>query len=124
MGGLGRGLGAGFNKHYSVCLYPSTSSFFLLLHQWIDLHSGDYFSEMVQFLRGLLDRIGPGLPEPEQHRVRQVFLRAVQLEVEVRMGSTPAPRHSSHTHAHMGNALTQQRTSPSHTKHRDRWAVF
>ena len=51
------------------------------LGEWIDLHSGTYFNEVVAYLRGLLDKIGETLEDDDKQRVRQVFLRAVQLEV-------------------------------------------
>ena len=33
--------------------------------EWIDLHSGDSFAGVVSYLRGLLDRAAPSLPELE-----------------------------------------------------------
>ncbi|MEU4835868.1 TenA family protein [Streptosporangium sp. NPDC023615] len=48
--------------------------------EWIDLHEGPEFRAWVQFLRGELDRLGPGLDEAGRLRVLDVFRRAVRLE--------------------------------------------
>jgi thiaminase (transcriptional activator TenA) len=49
-------------------------------YEWIDLHSGPTFRSVVAYLRGLLDEEGTRLDEAEKERVKQRFLRAVQLE--------------------------------------------
>ncbi|CAJ1449020.1 unnamed protein product [Effrenium voratum] len=51
-----------------------------VFYEWIDLHAGDAFAEVVQYLRQLLDREGE-LMEPAGREVcRRRFLQAVQLE--------------------------------------------
>jgi len=49
--------------------------------EWVDLHSGDYFRSVVAYLRGLLDRIAPGLSAAEQAAARADFACAVSLEL-------------------------------------------
>lgn len=48
--------------------------------EWIDLHSGTYFESVVDWLRGQLDAVGPGLPAAERTSVRDDFEKAVALE--------------------------------------------
>ncbi|MEU7891046.1 TenA family protein [Microbispora bryophytorum] len=48
--------------------------------EWIELHSGPEFEAWVGFLRGELDRLGPGLDEDGRARVLDVFRRATTLE--------------------------------------------
>ena len=48
--------------------------------EWVDLHSGDYFGSVVEYLRGLLDREAATLSEAEAASVRARFRAAVQLE--------------------------------------------
>ncbi|WP_169987872.1 TenA family protein [Microbispora sp. H10836] len=48
--------------------------------EWIELHSGPEFEAWVGFLRGELDRLGPGLDENGRARVLDVFRRATALE--------------------------------------------
>ncbi|GLX02008.1 TenA family protein [Microtetraspora sp. NBRC 16547] len=48
--------------------------------EWIELHDGPEFRAWVDFLRGELDRLGPGLTEAEQRQVLDVFRRTVHLE--------------------------------------------
>lgn len=50
--------------------------------EWVDLHSGEYFSEVVAYLRGLLDKEGMLLDEDGRNKCENAFLRAVQLEEE------------------------------------------
>lgn len=50
------------------------------LGEWITLHSGSGFAEVVAYLRDQLDRVWPGLSPEEQARARALFLRAVRLE--------------------------------------------
>lgn len=49
--------------------------------EWIDLHEGPVFRAWVGFLRGELDRLGPGLTAEGQLRVLDFFRRAVRLEL-------------------------------------------
>ncbi|WP_182881457.1 TenA family protein [Microbispora sp. H10949] len=48
--------------------------------EWVELHSGPDFEAWVGFLRGELDRLGPGLDESGRARVLDVFRRATALE--------------------------------------------
>ncbi|KAL7467034.1 hypothetical protein ACHAXS_007305 [Conticribra weissflogii] len=48
--------------------------------EWVDLHSGTYFSEVVSYLRGLLDREGDLLDDGGREKCKNAFLRAIQLE--------------------------------------------
>lgn len=50
--------------------------------QWIDLHTGDYFSSVVEHLREQLDTAYPLLNEAQQQSVENYFKRAVKLEME------------------------------------------
>jgi thiaminase (transcriptional activator TenA) len=49
-------------------------------YEWIDLHSGPAFQSVVTYLRGLLDAEGQRLDDADKEKVKQRFLRAVQLE--------------------------------------------
>lgn len=49
-------------------------------YEWVDLHSGPYFAEVVSYLRGLLDKEGNLLGCEGKKRCKEAFLRAVQLE--------------------------------------------
>lgn len=51
-----------------------------LTYEWVDLHSGPYFAEVVSYLRRLLDKEGEFLDEVGKNKCRKAFLRAVQLE--------------------------------------------
>ncbi|KAL7509173.1 hypothetical protein ACHAXN_006180 [Cyclotella atomus] len=48
--------------------------------EWVDLHSGPYFAEVVSYLRGLLDKEGEILDFEGKLKCKEAFLRAVQLE--------------------------------------------
>lgn len=48
--------------------------------EWIDLHRGEYFTSVVNYLRGLLDKEGRLISESEREACKQRFLQAVQLE--------------------------------------------
>lgn len=48
--------------------------------EWVDLHSGDYFSGVVTYLRGLLDKEGILIDGAGREKCKNAFLRAVQLE--------------------------------------------
>lgn len=50
--------------------------------EWVDLHSGYYFSEVVSYLRGLLNKEGTLLDEEGRSKCKNAFLRAVQVEEE------------------------------------------
>jgi thiaminase (transcriptional activator TenA) len=49
-------------------------------YEWIDLHSGPQFEQVVAYVRGLLDQEGLRMTAAEKERCRQRFLQAVQLE--------------------------------------------
>ena len=49
-------------------------------YEWVDLHSGDYFRSVVEYLRGLLDKEGELLDQEGRDRCKKRFLQAVQLE--------------------------------------------
>jgi thiaminase/transcriptional activator TenA len=49
-------------------------------YEWVDLHSGEYFRSVVEYLRGLLDKEGRLLDEEGQQACRKRFLEAVQCE--------------------------------------------
>jgi len=48
--------------------------------EWVDLHSGDYFEGVVNYLRGLLDREAELADEVEKEKIKRAFLKAVELE--------------------------------------------
>lgn len=52
-------------------------------YEWVDLHAGDYFQGVVEYLRGLLDKEGATmLDEAGRAACQRRFLQAVQLEEE------------------------------------------
>jgi thiaminase/transcriptional activator TenA len=51
-------------------------------YEWVDLHSGSFFEEVVSYLRGLLDREGQTMSEEDRRACHQRFQQAVQLEEE------------------------------------------
>ncbi len=48
--------------------------------EWVDLHSGTYFSEVVSYLRRLLDKEGDLLDDGGREKCKKAFLRAIQSE--------------------------------------------
>lgn len=48
--------------------------------EWVDLHSGDSFSNVVAYLRGLLDKEGTLTDENGRDKCKIAFLQTVQLE--------------------------------------------
>ena len=48
--------------------------------EWVDLHSGEYFTSVVEYLRSLLDKEGESLSDEEKQATKTRFLEAVQLE--------------------------------------------
>mmetsp|Transcript_8257 Transcript_8257/g.19918 ORF Transcript_8257/g.19918 Transcript_8257/m.19918 type:complete len:211 (-) Transcript_8257:91-723(-) len=48
--------------------------------EWVDLHSGDYFSSVVEYLRSLLDKEVDTMSDAEKEACQARFLEAVQLE--------------------------------------------
>jgi thiaminase/transcriptional activator TenA len=52
-------------------------------YEWVDLHAGDYFQGVVEYLRGLLDKEGATmLDEAGRAACQRRFLQTVQLEEE------------------------------------------
>ena len=49
-------------------------------YEWVDLHSGEYFEGVVEYLRGLLDKEGGLVNEEEQQKISEIFAKAVDLE--------------------------------------------
>ncbi|MZR13751.1 TENA/THI-4 family protein [Maritimibacter sp. DP07] len=50
------------------------------LGEWITLHTGDAFADVVAYLRGQLDQVWPGLSAAERAHAEDLFIRAVSLE--------------------------------------------
>lgn len=50
--------------------------------EWIDLHAVEPFRAFVEWLRGQLDSVGPGLSSARRRRVEGLFRRTVELERE------------------------------------------
>ena len=51
-----------------------------LCYEWVDLHSGDDFTALVAYLRGLLDKEGPIISSADRTACQRRFLEAVRLE--------------------------------------------
>jgi thiaminase/transcriptional activator TenA len=49
-------------------------------YEWVDLHSGEGFEQLVKYLRDLLDKEGRLVSAPERDACKKRFLQAVQLE--------------------------------------------
>jgi thiaminase (transcriptional activator TenA) len=49
-------------------------------YEWVDLHSGESFDAVVQYLRTLLDKEAAYLNEEDKNKCKECFLNAVQLE--------------------------------------------
>lgn len=49
-------------------------------YEWVDLHSGEGFTGVVNYLRGLLDKEGALIDEEGRAKCKSRFLQAVQLE--------------------------------------------
>ena len=52
-----------------------------LQREWIDLHRGSAFETWVEFLRTEFDRVALGLEPADRERVRELFVRTVDLEL-------------------------------------------
>jgi thiaminase/transcriptional activator TenA len=48
--------------------------------EWVDLHSGEHFEKVVDYLRGLLDREAALMDQKMKDKCKERFLEAVQLE--------------------------------------------
>lgn len=59
---------------------PITNRDDFTTYEWVDLHSGPYFAEVVTCLRGLLDNEGVLIDDDGKQKCKKAFLRAVQLE--------------------------------------------
>jgi thiaminase/transcriptional activator TenA len=49
-------------------------------YEWVDLHSGPQFEQVVAYLRSLLDKEGELIDDAERERCNSRFVHAVQLE--------------------------------------------
>ena len=49
-------------------------------YEWVDLHSGPFFEQVVDYLRDLLDKEGTQMDDAERQACQARFLQAVQLE--------------------------------------------
>lgn len=49
-------------------------------YEWVDLHTGEEFEKLVEYLRDLLDKEGALIDGPEREKCKERFLQAVQLE--------------------------------------------
>jgi len=49
-------------------------------YEWVDLHSGPFFSGVVKYLRDLLDKEGTFLDDEGREKCKKRFLEAVQCE--------------------------------------------
>lgn len=49
-------------------------------YEWVDLHTGEAFEQLVEYLRGLLDQEGTLIGAAEREACHERFSRAVQLE--------------------------------------------
>lgn len=61
---------------------PFTKRDDFMCYEWVDLHSGEYFASVVEYLRRLLDKEGELMADDEEERekVKSRFLQAVQCE--------------------------------------------
>jgi len=48
--------------------------------EWIDLHLGEYFAGVVEYLRNLLDKEGTLVSDSDREKCKEKFLATVQLE--------------------------------------------
>jgi len=51
-------------------------------YEWIELHSGEFFEGVVEYVRDMLDREGLAIGEEEKRSCHERFQRAVQLELD------------------------------------------
>ena len=59
---------------------PVTNRDDYVTYEWVDLHSGDYFTSVVEYLRGLLDAEGKLIDSKSREAVQKRFFEAVQCE--------------------------------------------
>lgn len=59
---------------------PNTNRDDFITYEWVDLHSGDYFTSVVEYLRNLLDKEGDLLDDDGRQACKKRFLEAVQCE--------------------------------------------
>ena len=52
-----------------------------ITYEWVDLHSGEYFTSVVAYLRGLLDKEGTLIDDDGRMKCKKAFTRAVTLEL-------------------------------------------
>lgn len=58
----------------------STNRDDFVTYEWVDLHAGPFFEEVVEYLRGLLDKEGELIDEADKQACQKRFLQAIQLE--------------------------------------------
>lgn len=58
----------------------STNRDDFVTYEWVDLHSGPFFEEVVEYLRGLLDKEGELIDEAGRQVCKERFLQAIRLE--------------------------------------------
>jgi len=51
-----------------------------MTYEWVDLHSGEGFEGVVNYLRGLLDREGDVLDDVNREQCKKRFLQAIEIE--------------------------------------------
>jgi len=61
-------------------VFSKTNREDFVTYEWVDLHAGDYFQRVVEYLRGLLDKEATLLDETGRAACQRRFLQAVQLE--------------------------------------------
>ena len=54
---------------------------YLRCAEWIDLHSGEYFGTVVEYLRRMLDQQAASLSATDRDAVTTTFVRAIELEL-------------------------------------------
>jgi len=54
---------------------------YLRCAEWIDLHSGEYFGSVVEYLRRMLDQQAASLSATDRDAVTTTFGRAIELEL-------------------------------------------
>ncbi|KAL7572607.1 hypothetical protein ACA910_010364 [Epithemia clementina (nom. ined.)] len=67
---------------WATRVLPQTNRDNFMTYEWVDLHSGPDFEEVVSYLRRLLDREGRTASPAVRERCQQRFLQAVQLELD------------------------------------------
>ena len=61
-------------------MLDSTNRDDFVTYEWVDLHSGPFFEEVVDYLRGLLDKEGELIDDVGKQACKERFLHAIHLE--------------------------------------------